>query len=427
MAVLKKIFGFFLSRFFWTAVGIAILCALIWLYGGLVSFGEMVPLASDMARLITIGVILILWLFLMLLGQLRAARANQAFVAELAAPAMAPELAPGEENVAEITSKFQDVLSQMKRSKLGGRRFLRDMPWYVIIGPPGTGKTTALRQSGLHFPIDLSDDLKGVGGTRNCDWFFTEDAVLIDTAGRYTEQGSDPEIDAAEWRGFLNLLTRHRGRRALNGVLLTISIQELAGDEASIREHGREIRKRLNELSNTLQLKLPVYLMITKADLVPGFESFFGDMSSREREQVWGATLGTADRVDGVTVERAFTGRANLFAERAGILVIDRAAVDRINTVDEAITFATLPAFKPVVEGEMIATVKLIPFGVEGRLRDAAVAAASAVSSCGTRFSTTILAPAGASRSAVTRSVLSITFCASPGRMVETTPTRLMT
>jgi len=79
---------------------------------------------------------------------------------------------------------------------------------------------------------------------------------------------------------------------------------------------------------------------------------------------------------DGVFVERAFTGRANLFAERGGILVVDRAAVDRINNVDEAITFATLTPHKPVVEGEMIATVKLIPFGVEARLRDAAVAAA---------------------------------------------------
>ena len=316
MGVLKKILGFFLSRFFWTAVGIAILCALIWFYGGLVSFGATAPLASDMAKLIAIGVILILWLFLMLLRQLRAARANQAFVAELAAPAMDPELAPGEENVAEINTKFQDVLAQMKRSKLGGRRFLRDMPWYVIIGPPGTGKTTALRQSGLHFPIDLTDDLKGVGGTRNCDWFFTEDAVLIDTAGRYTEQGSDPEVDAAEWRGFLGLLTKHRGRRALNGVMLTISIQELAGDEGSIREHGREIRKRLNELSSALELKLPVYLMITKSDLIPGFEAFFGDMSSREREQVWGTTLGTADRVDGVTVEREMKALQSALEER---------------------------------------------------------------------------------------------------------------
>jgi molybdenum cofactor cytidylyltransferase len=97
-----------------------------------------------------------------------------------------------------------------------------------------------------------------------------------------------------------------------------------------------------------------------------------GDVS----EDVAAAAVAQAVAGDGINVERAFTGRANLFAARAGVLVVDRAAVDRINAVDEAITFATLPAFKPVVEGEMVATVKLIPFGVEARLRDAAVAAA---------------------------------------------------
>jgi molybdenum cofactor cytidylyltransferase len=97
-----------------------------------------------------------------------------------------------------------------------------------------------------------------------------------------------------------------------------------------------------------------------------------GDVS----EDVAAASIAQAVTGEGIHVERAFTGRANLFAARAGILVIDRAAVDRINGVDEAITFATLSAFKPVVEGEMVATVKLIPFGVEAELRDAAVKAA---------------------------------------------------
>ncbi len=97
-----------------------------------------------------------------------------------------------------------------------------------------------------------------------------------------------------------------------------------------------------------------------------------GDVS----EDVAAASIAQAVAGDGVNVERAFTGRANLFAAQAGVLVVDRAAVDRINGVDEAITFATLAAFKPVVEGEMIATVKLIPFGVEAKLRDAAVAVA---------------------------------------------------
>ena len=98
-----------------------------------------------------------------------------------------------------------------------------------------------------------------------------------------------------------------------------------------------------------------------------------GDVS----EDVAAATIAQAVAGDGVTVERAFTGRSNLFAALPGVLVVDRTAVDRINRVDEAITLATLPTFKPVVTGEMIGTVKIIPFGVEGRLRDRAVGSAN--------------------------------------------------
>jgi type VI secretion system protein ImpL len=304
MKFLKAIFRFLFSRRLWTFIGVVLLCALIWLFGPLVSVGDMVPLADDLVRMIVIAVILVLWLFSLLLAQLRAARKNQLFVTELAAPEKPKVSLPGEANVAEINTKFAQVLTEMKRSKLGGKKFLRDMPWYVIIGPPGSGKTTALRQSGLHFPIDLSDDLKGVGGTRNCDWFFTEDAVLVDTAGRYVQQQSDPEIDAAEWLGFLDMLKKHRGKRALNGVILTLSLKELLAGDAAVREHGREIRKRLAELRERLQIQLPVYLMLTKVDLVPGFEAFFGSLPTKDREQVWGATLPTDARIDRTTIER---------------------------------------------------------------------------------------------------------------------------
>ena len=304
MRFIKAIFRFLISRRFWTFVGIALLCALIWIFGPLISVGEAVPLASDLTRLIVIGAILVLWLLSILIALLRAARRNQVFVSELAQPAPVVEPKAGEANVAEVNTKFQSVLSEMKRSKLGSRKFLRDMPWYLMIGPPGTGKTTALRQSGLNFPIDLSDDIKGVGGTRNCDWFFTDEAVLVDTAGRYVQQASNPEADAAEWDGFLNMLKKHRGRRALNGVIVALSMRELLGPPEELQAHGREIRRRLLELREKLSMQLPVYLMITKCDLVPGFEPFFADLSTREREQVWGATLGLDARIDSVTVER---------------------------------------------------------------------------------------------------------------------------
>jgi molybdenum cofactor cytidylyltransferase len=94
-----------------------------------------------------------------------------------------------------------------------------------------------------------------------------------------------------------------------------------------------------------------------------------GDVS----EDVAAADIAAAVAGEGTRVDRAFTGRANLFAETAGVLVVDKPGIDRLNLIDEAVTFATLPAYKPVVAGEMIATVKIIPFAVTGAVRDAAV------------------------------------------------------
>jgi molybdenum cofactor cytidylyltransferase len=97
-----------------------------------------------------------------------------------------------------------------------------------------------------------------------------------------------------------------------------------------------------------------------------------GDVS----EDVAAAEIAAAVAGEGVHVDRAFTGRANLFAETAGVLVVDRAGVDALNDVDPAITFATLQAYAPVVAGKMIATVKIIPFAVAGDARDRALVAA---------------------------------------------------
>ena len=324
--LIKSILRFLISRKLWVFIGVIVLCAMIWQFGPLLALGDLHPLDDELNRLIAIGGVIILWLFSILLRQLRAARKNRMFVTELAAPP--PQAArPGEANLAAITGKFQDILGQMKKSKLGAKKFLREMPWYVIIGPPGTGKTTALKQSGLHFPIDLSDDIKGVGGTRNCDWFFTDTAVLVDTAGRYVEQASDPEIDAAEWGGFLALLKKHRGKRALNGVIVTLSLQELLGDEGALRAHGKTIRKRLSELRERLEIQLPVYLMITKADLVPGFEPYFADMTSRDREQVWGATLPTDARAEPNAIARELRGLLSRLESRLSARMAEDAAL----------------------------------------------------------------------------------------------------
>ncbi|MHC2793091.1 type VI secretion system protein ImpL [Mesorhizobium jarvisii] len=298
MFILRFLWAVITSRFLWTLIGIALLSLLIWVFGPIVQVGPYAPFESDNVRIAIIAGLIILWLIWLIIAQRRAIRANRMFVAEISAPVAEKQLTPGEESVAAVGAKFGEVMAELKRRKLGGRKFLREMPWYVIVGPPATGKTTALRQSGLNFPIDLTDDLQGVGGTRNCDWFFSENAVLIDTAGRYVQQESQPDVDAAEWLGFLDLLKKHRGRRALNGVIVALSIDALSEGDEAIKAHGRKIRRRLAELNDRLEIRLPVYLMLTKADLIKGFEAFFGGLSTSAREQVWGTTFALDARVN---------------------------------------------------------------------------------------------------------------------------------
>src|SRR5689334_25184375 len=99
-------------------------------------------------------------------------------------------------------------------------------------------------------------------------WWFTEQAVLVDTAGRYTTQESDKEADAAAWLGFLHLLKRHRGRQPLNGVIVTLSIADLVHwNDEELDRYAQHVRERVGELHARLGIRLPLYLLVTKADL----------------------------------------------------------------------------------------------------------------------------------------------------------------
>jgi type VI secretion system protein ImpL len=216
---------------------------------------------------------------------------------------------PSSEEAAQLGQRFKEALDLLKQLRfgvdrpslwtriraLGSQQYLYNLPWYVFIGAPGAGKTTALINSGLRFP--LADRLgreavRGVGGTRNCDWWFTDEAVFLDTAGRYTTQQSDREVDAAAWRSFLALLKKSRPRRPINGVLVTISVADLLQQSAAEREtHARALRTRVQELYQTLGLRIPVYVLVTKSDLLAGFSEFFGALGREERAQAWGFAL----------------------------------------------------------------------------------------------------------------------------------------
>ncbi|QYK42395.1 MAG: type VI secretion system membrane subunit TssM [Paracoccaceae bacterium] len=272
------------------------LAVCLWMFGPFIVLGEWDPFADPMDRIIWIGGLLGFALFLtILIWFLRRRRDRKMNEDIVASTETDDEEDDGVQSEAEeMRQKLRTALAQLRKSKMGSKS-LYELPWYVMIGPPGAGKTTAIVNSGLKFPLVEEfgqASIGGVGGTRNCDWWFTDNAVMIDTAGRYTTQESDAEADNQGWLNFLTLLKKHRKRQPINGAIIAISLSDLSmQDEVTQAGHARAIRRRLHELREKLGVRFPVYVIFTKADLIAGFTEFYDNLGKEAREQVWGFTL----------------------------------------------------------------------------------------------------------------------------------------
>ena len=306
MAALKKVFGNW-----W------VLSALAAVFAGLL-FVVLLPLVAAplrplWVRLVFLLVIAAIW------GGLAAWRvlSARAASAKLAEGLAAEAAAPGED--AEVAKRMQAAMAGLKSVSGSRREYLYSRPWYVIIGPPGAGKTTALVNSGLRFPFS-DTALKGAGGTRNLDFWFADEAVLVDTAGRYTTQDSDAERDKGAWSAFLQLLRRNRPLQPVNGVLVAIGLDELIGaDVAKIDRHAATVRRRLAEIQSELEVSTPVYVIFTKVDLLAGFGEYYDDLDVEGRRAVVGATLPvSADpRPSQTEIVTAFDEMAQAAADRS--------------------------------------------------------------------------------------------------------------
>ncbi|MFO7523891.1 MAG: type VI secretion system membrane subunit TssM [Ignavibacteriaceae bacterium] len=200
--------------------------------------------------------------------------------------------------IEQFKKQLEAAITSLKNSKIGkgktGKAALYALPWYMIIGPSAAGKTTAIQNSGLEFPFGR-DGFRGVGGTRNCDWFFSTKAIFLDTAGRYVTQSED----RVEWLAFLDTLKKNRKKKPVNGVIVALNIDEIIGSEnENLYNHAKGIRQRIDELIENLGVNFPVYFMFTKCDLIQGFVEYFGDFSEIERSQIWGATLTTQQQLN---------------------------------------------------------------------------------------------------------------------------------
>jgi len=221
------------------------------------------------------------------------------------------------------------------------------LPWLLVVGEPGSGKTEAIRHSSVGFPPGLQDELQGVGGTINMNWWFTNRAVILDTAGRLMFE----EIEAgatSEWREFLGLLRKTRGNCPINGMLLVIPVDTLIKDTTDqIAKKAAKISQQLDVIQRTLDVRFPVFVVITKCDLLNGFREFFDNLTDPQlQHQILGwsnpAALDEPFRADQVD-EHLKRVAESLGKRRLGLLRDPVPETANGRRADEVDAFYSLP------------------------------------------------------------------------------------
>lgn len=295
------------SRSLWVFFGVVGLAALVWFFGSLLAIGEFRPFSNVYIRFIVSAGILSIWFIRFLIKQVRRAKINANLVKEIQM-AQEPMLKHISKD-SEMNRQFAEIDRVLKNAKFSKSKlpllgnlttgqYLYQMPWYVVLGAAGSGKTTALKQSGLNFPLESSfgSSISGLSGTRDCDWFLTDNAVFLDTAGRLSLHDSGNEQDAYDWQEFLSLLKRYRPKQPINGVVLTIGVDDLLNPKTDFKQLSYELRKRIYEMSKNLEINFPVYLMVTKFDRLKGFFEFFQELSDEQRKQSFGFDFSNMDK-----------------------------------------------------------------------------------------------------------------------------------
>ncbi|MEI8394147.1 MAG: type VI secretion system membrane subunit TssM [Rhodospirillaceae bacterium] len=283
---------------------------LIWFPGPLLSLWGIRPFEEEAPRLGAVLGVMVAWGLFNQLRRIGERKTNRLLSEALIEAASPTAQFAGATEVGLLHRRLSETLTTYAENR--GSRSLVRLPWYLLIGAPGAGKTTALANSGLEFPLaDIlgHHPIQGLAGTRTCDWWLTAEAGLVDTAGRYATQDSDPRADSAAWLGLLDVLKHHRPEQPVNGILLVVSVDDLIGRNPLERQLlAASLAGRLAEIEDHIDLRLPVYLILTKTDRLAGFSEFFFAPAPAEAAQVWGMTFAFERNNEGV--ERPATGTA---------------------------------------------------------------------------------------------------------------------
>lgn len=280
-------------------IGFVITLLLVWLVSGWVTFGEpALPMTVSQRLVLLMGVVVCLllvglgvswWRDRKSLADGMNAQAADTQRKNAAATASAVDRATKKPALQGFKQSFHQVVKLAEKQRRQ-RGLNTQQPWYLVLGAAGSGKTTLLQQSGIAMHPVIGSE--GDEGLTDHLWWLSDEAVFIDAPGQWLAPNSQSDTDPAHWSELLALLQSHRPSQPLNGIILTVSAQDLlVQPEDDHRALARALRARLRELTQTLAIRVPVYLVLSKCDLIAGFAELFDDLTGSEREQVWGVTL----------------------------------------------------------------------------------------------------------------------------------------
>jgi type VI secretion system protein ImpL len=162
------------------------------------------------------------------------------------------------------------------------------LPWFVFIGSSQSGKTALLRSMANVFSPFARPTTTEDGPTQNCDWWFFNTAIILDTGGSYAFPTPGAQ-DETRWYRFLQLLRHYRELQPINGMLIAVGVDTLATKGAEdLRADASELRKRIDETIRELGVEFPIYVLITRCDLLEGFTEFFARVPEPARKRVFG-------------------------------------------------------------------------------------------------------------------------------------------
>lgn len=192
--------------------------------------------------------------------------------------------------VGDISLSFLRALAFL-RDRLDSLTYKYQLPWYLVVGASNCGKSTLLESAGMSLPVGMPDfGIKDLHPA--CRWWFYNRAVVLDIHGSLVMEEHKTTGDEHGWRTILSLLGRYRSKRPLDGIILAIPASELYGRERlspeNLNARAKFLSHKLTAAQHLLGLRLPVYVIVTKCDSLPGFQSFCHELPLAQRQNMLG-------------------------------------------------------------------------------------------------------------------------------------------